>query len=333
MCRWRSCLTVVAVLFSALTGMFAEESSCVHRTLPVAVLDANGRVIHGLSPSDFSAKVHGRDARIISISLDKRPHRIVILLDASGSMGGPKNARAWDLAGEIASQVAEANLQNAPMALIIFSHKVLEQVDFAQGAPAVRQRLKEIRADASYVKKNVRGDTTIFDAMMTATSLLDIFNSADSIYLISDGEDNQSRFKAGDVTHALGLRSVRLYVSLFEFMAPTVSNRPAGEEVSLESIIKLSIESGGLISGPWGKSSPNGTNYNVTKDERKALSFAVTRLYGAMTNNDLLQIELPQTIQKWERLSIELSADKKALYKNLVIAYPRELAPCNPLSH
>jgi hypothetical protein len=247
-------------------------------------------------------------------------------------MGGPKNARAWELAGEIASQVAEANSQNAPMALIIFSHKVLEQVDFAQGAPAVRKRLKEISGDASYVKKNVRGDTTIFDAMLTATHLLDI-SSADSIYLISDGEDNQSRVKAGDVSHALGLSSVRLYVSLFEFIAPTVSNRPVGEEVSLESIIKLSIESGGLISGPWGKSSPNGTNYNVTKDERKALSFAVTHLYGAMTNNDLLEIELPEAIQKWESLSIELSADKKAPYKNLVIAYPRKLAPCNPLSH
>jgi hypothetical protein len=330
MCRWRSCLTVVGVFFSALTGTFAEESSCVHRTLPVTVL-ANGHVVHGLSPSDFSAKVHGRDARIISISLDKRPHRIVILLDASGSMGGPKNARAWDLAGDIASQLAEANSQNAPMALIIFSHKVLERVDFAQGAPAIRNRLKEIRADASYVKKNVRGDTTIFDAIMTATSLLNISNSADSIYLISDGVDNQSRFKAGDVAHALGLTSVRLYVSLFEFIAPTVSNRPAGE--GLESIMKLSIESGGLISGPWGKSSRNGTNYNLTNDERKALSFAVTHLYGAMTNNDLLEIELPQTIQKGERLSIELSADKKALYKNLVIAYPRELAPCNPLSH
>jgi hypothetical protein len=52
-----------------------------------------------------------------------------------------------------------------------------------------------------------------------------------------------------------------------------------------------------------------------------------------MTDDELLQIELPQAIQKWERVSLELSADKKALHKYLVIAYPKELAPCNVLSH
>jgi hypothetical protein len=86
--------------------------------------------------------------------------------------------------------------------------------------------------------------------MLSALRLLGASDSSDSIYLISDGVDNQSRFEAKDVTHALGLRSVRLYVSLFEFIAPTGSNRPAGEEVSLESITKLTIDSGGMIIGP-----------------------------------------------------------------------------------
>ena len=259
----------------------------------------------------------------------------MVLLDASGSMGyGPLKGRPWELALKIASNIAESNSENAPLALIIYSDKVHEQVDFGQGTPEVRTRLKAISADPTYVKKNIKGRrTATFDAILGALRLLGASDSSDSIYLISDGVDNQSRFKSKDVTHALGLRSVRLYVSLFEFIAPTGSNRPAGEEVSLESITKLTIDSGGMIIGPWGTSSPNGTNYDMTNDQLKALTVALARVHGAMTDDELLEIELPQAIQKWERVSLELAPDKKALHKNFAIAYLKDIAPCNVLSH
>jgi hypothetical protein len=136
MYRWRYSLGVVALCSSSLTALFAQETSCIHRTLPVTVLDSSGRVIHGLLPSDFSAKIHGRPARVLSVSLDKRSHRTVVLLDASGSMGyGPLKGRPWELALKIASNIAESNSENAPLALIIYSVKVHEQVDFGQGTP------------------------------------------------------------------------------------------------------------------------------------------------------------------------------------------------------
>jgi hypothetical protein len=54
--------------------------------LPINVEDARGLQIQGLTPADFQAKVHGRSIKILSIALDDRPHRVVILLDASGSI-------------------------------------------------------------------------------------------------------------------------------------------------------------------------------------------------------------------------------------------------------
>jgi len=297
-------------------------------------LDSNGRVIHGLLPSDFSATIHGRPARVLSVSLDKRPHRTVVLLDASGSMVvGPLKGRPWELALKIASNIAESNSENVPLALIIYSDKVHEQIDFAQGTPEVRTRLKAISADPTYVKKNIKGRTTAsFDAMLSALRLLGASDSSDSIYLISDGVENQSGFKSKDVTHALGLRNVRLYATLFESKTPEGSAKD-GEEAIIETIIKLTIDSGGLIIGPLGTSSPNGTDYDIPNDQFKALTVALARLHGAMTDDELLEIELPQAIQKWERVSLELSTDKKALHKNFVIAYPKELAPCSVLSH
>ena len=333
MCRWRYSLGVVALFFTPLTAIFAQETSCIHRTLPVTVMDSSGRVIHGLLPSDFSVRIHGRPATVLSVSLDKRPHRTVVLLDASGSMvDRPLKGRPWELALKIASDIAESNSENAPLALIIYSDKVHEQVDFAQGTPEVRTRLKAISADPTYVKNNIKGSTTAtFDAMLAALRLLGASDSSDSIYLISDGVDNQSRFKSKDVSRALGLRSVRMYVSLFE--SSTEGFGKVGEEASIEAMTKLTIDSGGLIIGPLGRNSPNGTKYDITNDQHKALTVALASVHGAMTDDELLQIELPQAIQKWERVSLELSADKKALHKYLVIAYPKELAPCNVLSH
>jgi hypothetical protein len=115
-------------------------------------------------------KNYGRAARVLSVSLDKRPHRTVVLLDASGSMGyGPLKGRPWELALKIASNIAESNSENAPLALIIYSDKVHEQVNFGQGTPEVRTRLKAIRADPTYIKKNIKGRrTATFDAMLAA---------------------------------------------------------------------------------------------------------------------------------------------------------------------
>jgi len=43
----------------------------------------------------------------------------MVLLDASGSMGnGPLKGRPWELALKIASNIAESNSGNAPLALI-----------------------------------------------------------------------------------------------------------------------------------------------------------------------------------------------------------------------
>lgn len=333
MYRWAICLSVFALSLFSVTGIFAQETSCISRIVPITVLDSHGHVIHGLLSSDFTAKIHGRPARILSVSLDKRPHRVVVLLDESGSMG-VSDGRPWEVAREIASHIAESKLENTSLALMIYSDKVHEQVDFVQGSAAVLARLREISADSSYIKKNVRGRTATYDAILSASRLLDASDSSDSIYLISDGDENQSRFKSGDVAHALGPRSVRLHVTLLS-KAPIMGfgNRVPEEGDSIETITSLASDSGGLVVSPVGARSPNGTNYNVTNDQFKTLSVALTRLYVAITNDELLEIELPQTIQKWERLSLELSPERKNLHKDLRIAYPKELAPCSALSH
>jgi uncharacterized protein with von Willebrand factor type A (vWA) domain len=207
-------------VFSFCGEFLRAGTELLQRTLPIAVLDSHEHVIYGLAPSDFSIKARGQPARVLSISPDNRPHRIVVLLDESGSMASSLDGRAWEVAREIALHIAQSNLENTSLALMIFSDKVHEQIGFSQDNTAVLARLQEIGADPSYVRKNLRGQTATYDAILSAVRLLDFSDSSNSIYLISDGDENRSQSKFGDVNNALGTRNVRLHLTLLASGAP-----------------------------------------------------------------------------------------------------------------
>jgi len=65
----------------------AEDLSCPRRTLPVALRDQQNVPMQNVSVSDLAAKVRGKPIKILSLAPDTRPHRLVLILDASGSMG------------------------------------------------------------------------------------------------------------------------------------------------------------------------------------------------------------------------------------------------------
>jgi hypothetical protein len=331
MYRYRILLCVLALSFLSVAKVFAQEPSCLHRTLPITIFDSRGHLIHGLAPLDFTARVHGQAVKVLSFSADTRPHRIVVLLDTSASMAGQSQAREWRIALAIASHIAQANLQSTSLALELFSDRVHEQIDFSQGAPAVLNRLKEISSDPTYIAKNIRGQTALYDTILSAMHLLEDSHSSDSIYVISDGGENVSRAGSAQVLRAVSARGLRVHATLVLPDASSTGARERTPEV-MEGGNKLSAlvtGSGGLLVGPVAHRGYLGSRMSLlSKDEEAELGIFLGRLYMGITNNDLLEIELPQTTQKRETLSLEFSPDKKKLYKDFRLAYPRELATC-----
>src|SRR5215469_2777045 len=119
-CALKVCLRLVS--FSAplllvrrfARASFTQNEFCQDRTVPFSVYHSEGRTIHGLTPSDFEAKFYGQPVKILSIVPYDRPHRVVILLDASGNM-----AHVWKPALAAASDLAETPLPNVQVALIV----------------------------------------------------------------------------------------------------------------------------------------------------------------------------------------------------------------------
>ena len=109
--RIRELLCASILVLNFARASYSQDESCQHRTVPLSVYDSEGLTIRGLTPSDFEAKYRGQPVKLLSIVPDDRPHRIVILLDASGSM-----KEMWRPALAAASDVAESQLANTQIA-------------------------------------------------------------------------------------------------------------------------------------------------------------------------------------------------------------------------
>ena len=331
--RDRLLLVAGGVLFSVAIASLAsaQNESCLHRTLPISIHDSQGRLLRGLVPSDLEAKLHGQPVKILSVSPDVRPHRIVVMLDAGSSMLGVSQTKKWVLATSIASSIAQTDLQSASLALLVFSDKVKEQITFSQEASAAASRLKEIAKDPSYAKKNVRGTTALGNAILSGQSLLGDPSFSDSLYLISDGLEKRSNARFRQLREGLLRNKVRLYAAL---LAP---ERGYKETVEEENVVRevsgLAVATGGLILLPIGNGPLGKANYELSPEQQHALEIKLDSLYLAMTRNDLIGIELPQAVDKWTSWSLELSPEERQTQKEWTIAYPQELAPCSALSH
>ena len=80
---------------------FAQSAASIPaRSILVNVLDRSGNAVRDLTNNNFRVKVNGRPAAISGASYSLAPRRIVVLLDMSGSMGGEKDGKKWQIARE-----------------------------------------------------------------------------------------------------------------------------------------------------------------------------------------------------------------------------------------
>jgi von Willebrand factor type A domain len=316
------------VLSASLAGTNAQETGCAIRTLPIAVRDALGNPIRGLAPSDFEAKIHGKSAPIVSFEPDLRLHRLVILLDTSGSMGGGDvPSHRWNLAVTLALHAAQSAGPRTQLALLLFGEQVKELDDFSKGNAAIIARLTQIATDKTFVKTNVKGRTALYDSLAKAFNLLDHPTSADALYVITDGGDNHSRLRPDGIQRLLEPSMVRLFVTL---LLPDLGYRNlTPEEMSgPEDLSTLVKESGGtMLLSSTNQDSKNWYSL-VSRDKNATTQQVLVRFYRSMLENDLITVQVPPELHKRERLDLKLSEVDRKKWKDAQILYPSEIEPC-----
>jgi len=321
------CLTSVLTLVLFARGAKAQEINCQRRILPVALRDKLNLPIQSVSAADFEARVHGKPIKVLSLAPDPRPHRLVLILDTSGSVGSSTSEwPLWNLELSLARHLFEVNRQRLQMALLFFNTQVNDAVEFAKGNVAVGDKLKQIWT-REFAKTHIKGRTALRDAILHGIQLLDHPTSADAIYVLTDGGDNASHQSASELERRLAVTSVRLFAVLlvreqgFGHQTPEEENGP-GE------LAEIAQNSGGeiLTAAAWHGGS---VALSANAEAKVKSDETLNRLYQVILGDNLLEVELPFPIAKNEHWELKLSGAARLQWKGAQITYPTTLFSCN----
>jgi len=160
-------------------------------TIQASVRDARGRVLSGLTTTDFEVRDNGQLRPILSLRSDRQsPLSLAILVDMSGSMGmGPKIAMARQAYDSVLSQLRQGQDE---VALFTFDSKLHERHDFTRDLPTLKDGLSDFEPF---------GTTSLYDATAAAAQRLAARSGGNkAIIVLTDGIDTSSAMSAIDVS-------------------------------------------------------------------------------------------------------------------------------------
>ena len=128
MFRWS---WILLVIFFCPHCLGAEDGGCAERTVIVSASDSNGKAIpFTLQSADIHGKINGKPVQILGVTKPTNTERVVIVLDASGSMSSK-----WQRAVEFAVEIVQESPSSAEFALVIFADNELRTVEFGKTGP------------------------------------------------------------------------------------------------------------------------------------------------------------------------------------------------------
>jgi VWFA-related protein len=172
-------------------------------TIQASVRDARGRVVSGLTTTDFEVRDNGQLCPILSLRSDRKsPLSLAILVDMSGSMRmGPRIAMARQAYDSVLSQLRPGEDE---VAVFTFDAALHERRDFTRDLSALTGALSEFEP---------YGTTSLYDATAaTASRLASRSATHKAIIVLTDGIDTSSALTAGDVSGLASSIDVPVFV-------------------------------------------------------------------------------------------------------------------------
>jgi hypothetical protein len=327
MSRNRTIVLFLGFFYFAARFLAAQSSTCEQRLVPVTLVSRDGDFATGFSLSDFELGPHSSESiNLVSVAPDSRPRRIVILLDVSGSMAGPSTS-SWNVVPEFVRDLANDDSPNLRFALLLFSDRVMETIDFSQDRSAVGHRLKAISEDPAFLKQYVHGRTALYDALQSGFQLLRNPTSADSLLVVTDGGDTDSKISLDHLLDELSSSSTRVFSVLFTRRLYE-RNDPHQDFLKLKEFTEFVQRSGGDVFGPLLVNRAG--QYAMTNPQRttKPLPQELTEFYKEMLENSVLSVKANTSLTKSIKLELHSSTQMKEKWKGAMLLFPHQLGPC-----
>lgn len=292
----------------------AQENPCLTRTVPVNVTTNDYRVVSGLTSANFRGKFRGHPVEIISVKYDTGPRRIVILLDASGSM-----KYAWEAElGTAQNIVLQAPPKDSFAVLAFGDGTSYMRIGFGKDPKDLVNGLGRMtRVGKAY------GKTAMLDALLEAVNMSRPLRMGDALLLISDGGDNASRSDPAQSQSVLLSSGVRLFALIMGKDLPDRERTPeeaAGPGGLRDLINAVGGDSLGVASG-------GPVNHVLTDQGRKNMASAASALGREFSEFYAVEVKLPEAVDKPRGWQLEVVGDIPEKHY-LRVVYPHRLAPC-----
>ena len=195
-------LLLVVLLLSAAAVVYAQKSIKVDIDLVmvnVAVTDSENHVITDLKPENFQLFEDKVEQKIQYFSSEVAPLSLGIVFDISHSMEDK-----LELARAAAVRFLETGTPEDEYFLIEFSNRAELAADFTSDISRLRDQLS---------LKSAAGATALYDAVYLGLSKVKAgTNPKKALLLITDGEDNHSRYSRANIREFLRESDVQIFV-------------------------------------------------------------------------------------------------------------------------
>jgi Ca-activated chloride channel family protein len=167
--------------------------------LTVTVTDTYGRYVSGLNKNAFAIFDEKQPQEITFFSDDDAPVSVGVIFDVSGSMSGDKIRRARDAL----SRFIQTSHNSDEYFLIGFNQRAQLLLDKTRDGQAVLDKLTFVQT---------RGQTALYDACYLGVEKVQRgVHPKRALLLISDGQDNNSRYTFTELRKLLKESDVTLY--------------------------------------------------------------------------------------------------------------------------
>jgi Ca-activated chloride channel family protein len=164
----------------------------------VTVTDRNGRFVTGLEKENFKVAEDKVPQDITYFSSEDIPLSVGIILDVSGSMKDKLKT-----AVEAAITFMKGGSPDDEYFLVEFSDKPTEVEDFTNDIAKLQSR---------FMFSKAKGRTALYDAVYRGLAKLESGNNQKrALLLITDGEDNRSRYTFSNVREFVKEKDVQMY--------------------------------------------------------------------------------------------------------------------------
>ena len=287
---------------------WSQATTNCKKTIAVNVRDRQGNFVAGLSGASFRAKFHNQPIRVLAGKENLTPVRVIVMLDASGSM-----LRKWDVARQLAVNMLVALPASSHAGLVVFAEDLVTILDLNHFPNDAIEKLKELN-DPKRILSGKRPQTALLDSLADTLGMFGTPVVGDVVFMVSDGGENHSKADWTKANLLLLAPDVRLFAAILHDAYMKTPEQMEGEP----NLRSTAEESGGSAI----------YNHGPELLTEKHLVAESNELYDEISHFYQLELQIRKSDSELGKLDLEVVDAIQNKIKSYKVIHPQKMLGC-----